>query len=87
MFQVSDKVVCVDDSNQDGPGDDVVKGMTYDVRGASSLGGPYLTGMSAGYFGWGEERSYRPWRFRKLSDIKAENALKNKQTEPVKGSR
>lgn len=83
MFQVSDKVVCVDDS----PGRScrekhLVLGMIYVIEGFNDKGpndfGLWLTGQP------------KPWlatRFRKLSDIKAENALKNKQTEPVKVNR
>lgn len=77
MFQINDKVVCVDDSGQFDDWDAVRHGETYVVRGISSQGGPYLVGLCAGYWYDGEEVSFASIRFRKLTDIQAENAAKH----------
>lgn len=83
MFNVSDKVVCVD--NGGGafirlPRPDL--GATYVVRAIweteNSTHGwlIQLTGVDEVFNNYGERCGYRPSRFRKLTDIQAENAAK-----------
>ena len=93
MFNISDKVVCVDDSNQTNPDIDkidyVVKDAVYVIRGFDVLGGLHLTGMIAGYWigevsNSGLEAGWKTCRFRKLEDIKEENRLKNVCKSPNK---
>lgn len=87
MFEVNEKVVCVDDKDQrdeySTPEEmDVEHGKVYVVREIESNFGEVgvrLVGMFAGWnhpFGVREEWSYRASRFRKLSDIQAENKTK-----------
>lgn len=82
MFQVNDKVVCVDDTFATNPSLArqpkawITNGTTYVVRGVSSTGGPLLVGIDGGQWHDGEEASWRGSRFRKLAEVKAENAAK-----------
>ncbi len=83
-FKVSDKVVCVDDSPN--PGHEwchsrwVKRGVTYVIRGfARTLTdtGVLVTGITGALnpaLNPPEECCWNPARFRKLSDIQAENA-------------
>jgi proteasome assembly chaperone (PAC2) family protein len=81
MFQINDKVVCVEKfigsgNTTGGYGGLPQVGTVYVIRSFSSQGGPRLVGLCAGYWWDGEEASWVLHKFRKLSDIKAENAAK-----------
>lgn len=84
MFQISDKVVCVDDQ---GWRPDLLpptphKGVLYVVQGDTSpeiwgqKPNPNLPAPDQYIKLIGMDGAWHPSRFRKLSDIKAENALK-----------
>ena len=83
MFNISDKVVCIDDSDQDDHGDSVILNIIYVIRGIRDYEeedfiGLYLVGLNAGIDEEdGSERTFASERFRKLEDIKEENRLKN----------
>lgn len=92
MFEVSDKVVCIDD----GPGNGknkylgkplpIHKGVIYVVSGTaiSCTGIPmlYLVGINMDISPiTGREYGFRACRFRKLSEIKAENAERAKASQ------
>lgn len=83
MFRINDKVVCVDDSGQDANGDCVRKGVVYVVREVDDplpgVFGVKLIGLSGGLGRYGERLFYAD-RFRKLDDIKAENAARRRNT-------
>lgn len=90
MFSISDKVVCVNAKNL--PVEDLavlpVEGKVYVVRGldTSPTANPispelYLVGIFGATWWDGSERPFAPQRFRKLTDIQAENALRN--AEPI----
>jgi hypothetical protein len=88
MFEIGDKVVCVDDAVQSNPsalidGDRVKLGVLYVIRGFSSLGGPLLVGLCGGFWSDGEEVSFKPSRFRKLSDMQAEARERRKERQPA----
>ena len=77
MFQINDKVVCVDDSVSCQTGEKLLcNGVVYVVDGTDGVpdktggDGIFLVGIRRLPMGW------RASRFRKLSDIKAENAVK-----------
>lgn len=75
-FYVGQKVVCVDDSDQDDLGDYVFKGAVYVVRGTEFRDqlGLFLVGLSAGPYPTDEaERSFKASRFRPLEELKAES--------------
>lgn len=87
MFQISDKVVCVDDGPVDPekvmamPLQHVERGIVYVVRDIRHADGPegyaiYLTGIQGGTWYNGDEAGWRPSRFRKLSEVQAENELR-----------
>ncbi len=87
MFQINDKIVCVDDSPARGANRHrgaplpIEKGKTYVVRGmatspATGNAVVYLVGISFPLNREGLEYGFQTIRFRKLSDIKAENAAK-----------
>lgn len=86
-FKISDKVVCVDASNLfPNGGDPIFEGTVYVVRDICfkkpgvKTDGVKLVGVHGGFYQAGicrgEESGYKTFRFRKLDDIKAENALK-----------
>ena len=87
MFEVSDKVVCVDDQPPIHPvGYKLKKGTVYVVESIDSVPdgrgdfGLFLTGVPNFRMG----NRLIPWRstrFRKLSEIKAENAERAKKEE------
>lgn len=84
MISISDKVVCVNDARQDDDLARIKKGVIYVVREIV----PYNDGNGVGlrlvgvqpsqmhYRGKLHERTWNITRFRKLADIKAENAAK-----------
>lgn len=87
MFQVSDKVVCVDDSASSITGDrPLKKGVVYVVEATDGVPdkdgneGIWPVGIRTltPLVGWSARR------FRKLSEVKADNALKNAGKELVR---
>lgn len=87
MFQVNDKVVCVDDSNQVnstvvGPRDHLVAGDVHCIRGFS-IGtyepGVLLVGVTAGRWRYGTEAGFKFSRFRKVSEVQSENRLRREK--------
>lgn len=87
MFQTNDKVVCVDDAPARGNNRHrgaplpIEKGVVYVVRGMETLARTgttvvYLVGIYFPKNRDGLEYGFEPNRFRKLSDIRAENAAK-----------
>jgi hypothetical protein len=88
MFNVSDKLVCVDDSPNANTGETVPlkKGAIYVVRGMDldedilGMVGVLLVGLTTGVRtcrdGTGGELGFAASRFRKLSEVQAENRLK-----------
>lgn len=90
-FQISDKVVCVDDKFSPQASSKIsnlpVKGNVYVVRDCflskvnnqpvvfivGSIGIPHSVDGECGFWSW---------RFRKLSDVKSENAAKRRKKEP-----
>lgn len=86
MFSISDKVVCVDAKNINRSREFSalpVEGQVYVIRGiddsitAGIVPGVYLVGIIGSIWWDGSERPFRQRRFRKLTDIQAENALRN----------
>jgi hypothetical protein len=85
MFNISEKIVCVNDKGQSLIGDCVKKGVVYVVSGRDPRfsNGIYLTGMDAGY-----PRSFNGHRFRRLEDVKKQarkSILANDQALPEAG--
>lgn len=87
-FQISDKVVCVDANFPPEASDRhsglPIKGQVYVVRDCrvSIINGEpivYIVGIIGGLHPVGEEFGFWSWRFRKLSDVKAENSTKRKE--------
>lgn len=86
-FQISDKVVCVDDSAQGiepiRDYDPIHKGIVYVVSDISEILGILGVQIVGAYAGTnpytGKQHYWRASRFRKLSDVKAENAAKRKK--------
>ena len=82
-FQVNDKVVCVDDGLRPGGlPSNLQKGATYTVRATECCDGVYVTGvvLERHWHSCGcksntafRELPFRGSRFRKLTDIQAEN--------------
>lgn len=78
MFAVNDKVVCVDDSPGHISGKKLTKGEIYCVDGfdgnarnnRDGKDGVFLVGVKRNHLGW------QQWRFRKVSDVRAENRVK-----------
>lgn len=82
MFNISEKIVCVNDNGQDAIGDCVKAGAIYVVSGQDPIfpNGIYLTGMDAGH-----PRSFNGHRFRRLEDVKKhklKSCLANNQAMP-----
>ena len=82
MFEVSDKVVCVDDSPGRATGlKELTKGVVYVVCGVQECPHGYSFSSGAGLRLTGVPDFGLYWdsrRFRKLSEIKAENAERAK---------
>lgn len=87
MFQINDKVVCVDDTPARGKNPyrgaslPIKHGVIYVVRGmatspANGSVGLHLVGIHFPSNREGLEYGFMPERFRKLSEIQAENAAK-----------
>ena len=83
MFQINDKVVCVDARNTGDPtlAMPLKEGVVYVVRGVDTdfpdgAVGLFVVGACAGYWGRQGEVPFDSKRFRKLSDVQAENAAK-----------
>ena len=77
MFNISEKVICVDDRNpnpnSDYPSGCVVLGNVYCVRGIGHQGGLQIVGKPVIGKESGLDAGWRIHRFRKLDDVKAEN--------------
>lgn len=83
MFHVGQKVVCIDDTNftHKNVGDTVMAGRIYVIRGfdryvRKSVRGIYLNGVYCrarrGGRGNGEELSWKPYRFKPLTERKTD---------------
>jgi hypothetical protein len=79
MFNISDKVVCVDDSHflhadiSFLPGGTVVKGGVYCVERMRTSKSVLIVGKPAIHSEDGYDLGWLPSRFRKLSEVQAEN--------------
>lgn len=78
MFHISDKVVCVDDSafkypEAYHPCGNVERGVVYCVSHMRTTQSVIIVGKPA--YMYGIDIGWRPSRFRKLSEVQAENEL------------
>lgn len=91
MFNISDKVVCVDDSEPwigwDSWNEPLKRGRVYVIREVRTEGAKYGC-LLVGIYGdvcpfTNEEFGFLQHRFRKLEDIKEENRKKQEEPQPV----
>jgi hypothetical protein len=89
MFNINDKVVCVDDSLPEEsdyqlppPSSQVVKDQVYVVRGISKWRSALLLVGIEGALVGKHEVGWRPSRFRLVSEVQAENRVAKKQKQP-----
>lgn len=71
-LQISDKLICVDDSPTIFRTRPLKRGTVYVVRGIDTADGIRVVGITLPIFRDGTEWAFRPSRFRRLADVQAE---------------